>query len=420
MGFWNFNKPSNKQKVTGFAEQDNDGQWLHYMSQYINSLGNGKLITYKDSIAYELACNVAEIFIPIDAIADRAASINYKLVYEKTREDYEAKGNLKRLIENPNPFDRQSDLIYKSVFSELADGNSYLYTKLPDSLKNPTIDNISNIWVLKPNVTSAVFLKAISSPFLMKDKSEFISVYKTFFMMQHQIDPRYILHRTALGLDEYGKGKSPLSRASRNINNILAVYQARYNVYAKNGNGGILSKDTGSKDSLQEAIDPATRESILKDLQNRNGLTGDKNFIGLSSIPLKFVKTLGTIAELQPFEETEANAVTIAGIFGVDPELIPRKGSSTFTNKNYAEKGLWQNVVKPICEDKAKDLTKCYYLPEGVVFEADFSTVECLREDKKTALETDGLLITNLTALTEAKQDMSQAYENIKNKYNGQ
>ena len=418
---WNpFNRKSGKTNVQGFAEQDNSGEWFQYFKQYINSLDNDKLIKFCDDNAYELACNVAEIFIPIDAISDRVASVPYVLRNKKTLEPYEAKGNLLRLIEQPNPFDRLSDIVYKSVFSELSAGESFVYTKTPQSIKNPTIDNISNIWVLKPSVTKVVFLKQIPNPFLIKSKDELIAYYKTFFMYKHEIEPRYILHRTALGIDSNGKGLSPLKAVEMNINNILAVYQARYNVYAKNGNGGILSKAPSSANSsLQEAVDPVTRDQILTDLQSRNGITGNKNFIGISAIPLQFIKTLGTIAELQPFEETEENAIKIAGIYGVDPEIIPRKGSSTFTNKNDAEKGLWQNVIKSMCEDKAKDLTKTFYLPDEIEFYPDFSQVEALQEDKKTGLESDGVLLDNLAKLTEAGHEVNQAYSNLTDKYNG-
>lgn len=419
---WNpFNRnKSTKTKVTGFAEQDNDGQWFQYFNQYINSLNNEQLVKFCNENAYELACNVAEIFIPIDAIADRVASVPYVLRNKKTLEPYEPKGNLLRLIDQPNPFDRLSDLVYKSVFSELSDGNSYVYTKTPDSIVNPTIDNISNIWVLKPNLTKPCFFKTVPNPFLIKSKDELIEYYKTFFMYKHEIKPRYVLHRTTLGVDGNGRGQTPLKAVEMNINNIMAVYQARYNVYAKNGNGGILSKAPSSANSsLQEAVDPVTRDQILTDLQSRNGITGNKNFIGISAIPLQFIKTLGTIQELQPFEETEENAIKIAGIYGVDPEIIPRKGSSTFTNKNDAEKGLWQNVIKSMCEDKAKDLDKIYYIPEEIEFYPDFSQVEALQEDKKTGLESDGILLDNLAKLTEAGQKVDQAYNNLTDKYNG-
>lgn len=419
MAWFGFGKEK-KQSPKGYAEQDNDGAWFQYFNQYLSSLNNENLLTYAKSNPYYLACHLAEIFIPIDSIADRAASVDYELVYEKTGELYTPTGNLLKLHKSPNPFDGLNDLVYKSVFSKYSDGNAYLYTKTPKSIVNPTYDNISNIWVLQPDVTAPVFKKEITNPFLMKDKGELIEFYKTFFMYQHQIDPRYITQSTVLGLDEKGRGISPLSRVSRNIDNILAVYQARYNVYAKNGNGGILSKaPSAAGSSIQEAVEPATRDEILKDLQDRNGITGNKNFIGISSIPLQFIKTLGTIAELQPFEETESNAVTIAGIFGVDPELIPRKGSSTFTNKNDAEKGLWQNVVKAVCEEEARLLDKAFYLPDGIVHRPNFSKVEALQEDKKTALESDGVLLDNLAKMKEAGANTTNAYKNLEDKYNG-
>lgn len=417
MAFWN---RSRKTKVTGFAEQDNDGQWISYFNQYINSLNNDKLIRFSNDIAYELACNVAEVFFPIDAIAERVSSVNYELVYESTGEPYNASVNLDKLIKQPNPFDTLTDIVYKSVFSILSDGNSYIYTKTPDSIKNPTIDNISNIWVLKPDVTKPKFLKYIVNPFLIKSKNDLIEYYKTFFMVKYNIEPRYVVHSTSLGINEYGVATSPLTRVSRNIDNILAVYQARYNVYSKNGNGGILSRDASSaNNSMQEVVDPVSRDTMLKDLMDRNGLTGNKNFIGISSIPLKFIQTLGTIKDLQPFEETEANAIAIAGAFQVDPELVPRNGSSTFTNKETAEKTLWQNVIKPMAEDKAKELTKVYYLPDGVIFKANYDHIEALQEDKKTSYESDSIMIDNLAKLTEAGQNMEQAYNNLNEKYNG-
>jgi hypothetical protein len=153
-------------------------------------------------------------------------------------------------------------------------------------------------------------------------------------------------------------------------------------------------------------------------LQNRNGITRDKNFIGISAIPLQFIKTLGTIAELQPFEETTENTVKIAGIYGIDRALLPIQGNDTYSNKPEAEKGLWQNVIKTMAEDKASDLTSIYYLPDNLEFYPDFSNIEALQEDKKTALESDTILIDNLAKLTEAGQDMKNAYNKLNQKYN--
>lgn len=417
---WNFFK-AKKTSPRGYAEADNDAAWLSYFNQYMQNANGGKLIKFEQSNAYELANTIAEIFIPIDAIAERCSSLKYDIVDTTTKEVIIPQGNLKRLLDTPNPLDRFSDIIYQSIFAELADGNSYIYTKTADSIVNPTYDNISNIWVLKPNVTKPILHKQISNPFLMKQISDLVDYYKTFFFYEHKIKPRYVLHTANLGITQTGTGRSPLYACEKNINNILAVYQARYNVYAKNGNAGILAKAPvgGGGASLQEAIDPITRDTMLKDLQDRNGLIGDKNFIGMSSVPLQFIKTLGTIKELEPFDETLENAIKIAGIFGVNKELLPKKDNATFSNQTIAEKSFWQNVIKAFAYDTAKSLNKIYYLPENWTFMPNFTGIEALQEDKKAGLEADGLFIDNLDKLKANGIDVEKAYLTIQERYNG-
>ena len=405
----------------GFAEVQNDAAWLSYFNQYLQNANGDRLIKFDQSRAYELANTIAEIFIPIDAIAERAANIKYDIIDTTTKEIIVPTGNLKRIINSPNPLEKFSDIIYQDVFSKLADGNSYVYTKTAESIVNPTYDNISNIWVLRPNLTSPILKKQISNPFLMKTIGDLVDYYKTFFFYEHKLQPRYVLHNTVLGITQTGTGKSPLFACEKNINNILAVYQARYNVYAKNGNAGILAKAPvgGGGASLQEAIDPITRDTMLKDLQDRNGLTGDKNFIGMSSVPLQFIKTLGTIKELEPFDETLENAIKIAGVFGVNKELIPKKDNATFSNQMIAEKSFWQNVVKGTAYDVANSLNKIYYLPDNWSFVPHFSGIEALQEDKKAGFQADGLLIDNLNKLTANGIDMTEAYLTIQQRYNG-
>lgn len=417
---WNFFK-NKKTSPRGYAEADSDAAWLSYFNQYMQNANGGRLIKFDQSNAYELANTIAEIFIPIDAIAERCSSLRYDIIDVNTKEVITPQGNLKRLLDKPNPLDRFTDIIYQSIFAELADGNSYVYTKTADSIVNPTYDNISNIWVLKPNVTKPILHKEISNPFLMKEVSDLVDYYRTFFFYEHKIKPRYVLHTANLGITQTGTGRSPLFACEKNINNILAVYQARYNVYAKNGNAGILAKAPvgGGGASLQEAIDPITRDTMLKDLQDRNGLIGDKNFIGMSSVPLQFIKTLGTIKELEPFDETLENAIKIAGVFGVNKELLPKKDNATFSNQTIAEKSFWQNVIKAFAYDTAKSLNKIYYLPDNWTFMPNFTGIEALQEDKKAGLEADGLFIDNLDKLKANGIDMTEAYLTIQERYNG-
>ena len=406
-----FGRRSKPQK---FAERDTSGDWLVYFNQYANSEAPKK---FHCDESYSLAGSIAEIFYPIDMIADACASLEYEVVDKKTLLPVEYDNpNFQKLFKRPNPYCKFSDLVYQGIFAKFSDGNCYDYTKIPDSYKNPYIDIISNIWTLDPSLTKPMLKEAIPNPWSVKEKNELIAYYKTFFLYKHTIDPRYIRHNTMFEIGRNGKGRSPLTAVEKNINNLLAVYSARLNVYEKNMNGGILSADA-SKTGLEAQVDPIEREKIMKDLQNRNGLTGSKNFIGISSIPMKFIKTIGTISEIQPFDETEVDAMAIASIFGLDADLVPKRAPSKYSNKIDGERKLWQTVIKSTAIERGVELAEAYYLPDDLTFYPNFQNVEILQEDKKTSYEADEILIRNLASLKENGVKVEDNFAKIKDKY---
>lgn len=398
-----------------FAERDNSGDWLMWFNQY----GGVKDIDkFSEANAFKLAGGLAEIFLPIDMIADACAGLDYLIVDKETLKEKELSSvNLKRLIESPNAWNKFSDLVYQGVFNKLSDGNCYDYTKIPDSYKNPNIDLITNVFTLNPSMTRPVIKKEIPNPFGIKKKSELIEHYVTTLFYKHKIDPRYINQNTIFDIKSNGKGLSPLLAVEKNINNLLAVYSARYNVYEKNMNAGILSYDAKAQTGLEQVANPVEREKIMEDLKSRNGLTGARNFIGVSSIPLKYQKTIASISELQPFDETEADAVAIASIFGVDSDLVPKRTPSKYSNKIDGERKLWQDVIKSMAIERGVELSQAFYLPEGYVFYPDFSKVEILQDDKKTSYEADSILIDNLIKMKETGQEVPNAFDKLKDKY---
>jgi len=405
--------------TTQFAERDTTSDWFMYFKQFGYELEGIEKFSQED--AYKLASSLAEVFFPIDYIADACAGLDYNIVLEEDLTEYtNISANTERLFKSPNPYQTFSDLVYTGIFSKLSDGNSYDFIKIPDSYKNANTDNITNIWCLSPDVTRPVLIKEIPNPFGVKGRNELIERYETLFLNNNWIlNPKFVYHNTLTTPDYQGKGKSPLIAVEKNINNLIQVYSARYNVYAKNMNGGILSYDgVKSTDISAQLGDVQSRSAIVEDLQNRNGITGDRNFIGITNIPLKFIKTVASIDELKPFEETEADATAIAGIFGIPSSLVPKKSEPKYSNMNEAERKVWQNIIIPYAIERGKELARVYQLPEGVVFYPDFSQVEILQEDKKTSLEADKILIENIKALSEQGQDVSQVLEKIMDKYN--
>ena len=341
---------------------------------------------------FAIANSLAEIWFPIDAIASRACSVPYVLVNSKD-EEIEAKDNLKRLLTNPNPFSTLQQYIYDSVFFELATGNAINYMHLPDLYKGKKIDytTIKSLWILNTDTTAIQLKSNKGSIFNANTEGDIVQYYMPVVDgFRHIIPPEYIYHeRLQMIRDAITdvNAESPLMAVKKNVDNLLAVYSARFKIYENNGNAGVFYRQPLKDSELTtEAVNPLSREKMISDALNRNGITGNKNVIGFSSVPLGFINTLATIKDLEPFRETKENALQIAGVYQVDKDLVPTADGATFENKRIAEKALYQNTIIPMAEEKARVLTSMLGL-EGMRIKADFSKVAILQDDEKTRQE---------------------------------
>lgn len=398
---WGSGVQTDTSNKPNWVEVDRDGHFYHYLQSVFGSLKGCE--AFDPNHSFMFATTLAEIFIPLDIIAERVALCDYRIFNKLTGEEVEKlPTRLGQLLDKPNPFNSFDELVYQIMFSELASGNSYVLTKTPDPTKaGSSYDLITNIWCLNPDVTRPLRKYSIPDPFLVKDKEELLEGYKTHWMVDTNLFCDEVYHNIITKLDDTVRGKSPLISSERNINNLLAVYSARYNVYANNGNAMILTRKTGPQD-IAEQINPITRQDMLDDINAKEGIVGRKNFIGISSIPLEAIETLGKIKDLEPFEETFADTIAIGAIYGVDKELLPKKDSTTFTNKEAAEKQLWQNVILPYAQDMAVTLTKAFWLPAEWEFRAITDHVDILKQDEKTYQEAQGFKIDNLNKLLTA------------------
>ena len=197
-----------------------------------------------------------------------------------------------------------------------------------------------------------------------------------------------------------------LCKANKSIDTLLAVYSARYNVYANNGAAGYLAKK-GTSGAAGEAMAAAIgednkRDEILKDINSRNGVTGKRNLWGISGVPVEFVKTLATISELLPFEETLESSIKIASAFQIPPVLVPRKDQSTFDNQASAEKSVWENALLSQCQTVCDNLTKLFQLKKAkakIMFDA--SNVSALVANEKDNEELIKLQLENIAKMRE-------------------
>lgn len=160
------------------------------------------------------------------------------------------------------------------------------------------------------------------------------------------------------------KSKSRLASQNKPMSNLIAVYEARNVIYVKRGGlGFIVSKKTDATGSI--ALTDDEKEQLLKQNFEKYGVRKGQVPYGISDADIDFVRTNLSIAELQPFEETLADAINIAGAYGIPAVLVPRKDQSTFSNQATAEKSVYCSTLFLWPNNSARILQLSLVLKEG-------------------------------------------------------
>ena len=372
-----------------------------------------------DRNVFTLCNSVAELDFPVDFYADRISKLR-RYIADKDGNKIE-NTELNRFINDSiNPFYTFSDLVYQYVYSLLAYGNAISYLGIPSILGNKiTVNNITRWDVLNPDLFSLDEYNNVSL-LEVTDKKALIKRAKYSDNSGRDKD----LNLNQLFIDNYSLrkqansvilSKSPLFSRNKSIDTLLAVYSARYNVYANNGAAGYLAKKslTQNNGSLEAAfMDTNHREAILKDINNRNGITGKRNLWGISGVPIEFVKTLATISELMPLDETLECSIKIASAFQIPPVLVPRDDQSTYDNQAAAEKNVWENGILAMDRTVNENLTRLFGLnKQKVSIQSDYEDVSCLITNAASNEDLITKRIANLKALKELSPDLDISNE---------
>lgn len=346
-----------------------------------------------DENAFVLANTVSEIYFPIDFISDRASKIRYMI----TKNGVEVPNTeLSRFVSDINPLFSFSDLVYQSIFSYLSDGNAIAYRKSPSLYKNVSANNISRVDVIQPNTLDLTEYNNLS----VLDVGSWSDLIRTAKHVHINGQTRTLEPSNLVisGIDATRKcnsvifSQSPLYKCLRPINNLLAVYSARYNVYVNNGYAGLLVRKVSSgQNGLAESVKPSDKKKIEEDL-NTNGITGNRNrwgINGITGVPVEFINTLSNIKDLLPLEETLENSIKIAGVYQLPAGMVPRKDQPTFNNQDGQEAQVWENAIMSMCETFATYWAKvCMIDKLGYSITPDYSTVSCLQANQDAIEDT--------------------------------
>ena len=344
--------------------------------------------------------SVPEVFFPIHFIASRIAGATFEVKRVKDDSIVFYKKELNKFLDQPNCLMKFRELVYLHFVYKLATGNAFLRAAMGEGANAERRWRwCDNFWEMPAEYMEVVPNSDMTNMFGVANKEELIRAYRLGMglLAYYDINPVEIWHDrdgkpSFYNDSNFMKSKSRLASQQKAISNLIAVYQARNLIYVKQGGlGFIISKKQDPTGTI--ALTEKEKESIRSQHDSRYGITGDRLPYGISDVPIDFVRTNLSIAELEPFDETLQDAITIAGAYGIPSVLVPRKDQSTFSNQSTAEKTVYCSQIIPLTKRFCQDLTSFLGLEEdGFYLDCCFKDVDCLQEGLKDAEEVKKML----------------------------
>jgi hypothetical protein len=333
----------------------------------------------------ELYYSVPEVFAPVHEIAKRVSDANWQLCKEWNDEvDYKDE-DFNRLFTQPNPLDSIKDLIYNAVCYEILTGKQLFHFNQPKTLIQEYKSIIS--WSNLPTQNVWIDMKKNVDRYTATDMRDFINGYElTENGGKRKFTPEEILPLLNLDLRnsvDLNCTKSYLCGADKAIRNLIPVYEARGVIYIKRGAMGMWVSSKGDA-SGKIALTHTEKKNLAADINSMYGVQGGKATIGFTDQPVDFIKTSMSIAEMQPFDETLADATAIYTVLRVPKHLIPSKDQSTYANAAADMKSFYSNVIIPWAKRYAVSLTNYMRLKDSRRYiNPDFNHVDELQENRQ-------------------------------------
>ena len=339
---------------------------------------------------------IPEVFFPIEYIASRISGGNFQLKKEADDSVVWRNYTVNKLLNKPNCVFSWKEFVHDHFVWKLTTGTSFIRAVTAIDVD---YRSVLAYWVLPSDRVEVRPPRALIPLYDVSKVSDLIASVNVMgvFGVQMQIDPRQVMIdrdgiATLLSENSYMKAHSRLDSLRKNIANLLSVYDARNVIFTKRGGiGYIVSRKMDATGT--EALTENEKQQLVEQNAERYGLGKGQLPYGISDVPIDFVRTNLSIAELQPFDETLADAINIAGAYGIPAVLVPRKDQSTFSNQATAEKTVYASVVIPMAKEFCKMFTSFIGLDKsGLYLDVDFSGVDCMQDGMKTEEEVKKLV----------------------------
>lgn len=342
----------------------------------------------------ELYRNIPEVHWAVNFIVERIANANY--ILRNAQDDTIVWNNdqFNQFLAHPNALQSFRELVKSHWVNRLVTGNAFMRACLGEGISgDERIRWCTNWWVLPSAYTQIIPAKMYGLPMYgIATQEELIKCYRLDCkkMGREDIRPVEIWHDRdgvfefeSTNTGGYLRSRSRLASLEKPMSNLISVYEARNVIYTKRGALGII---VGKRRDETGDV-PLTSKDIhdVEQSWTRNyGVDGSQFPFAFSNVDLGFVKTSGSIDDMKPFDETLADAIQIAGAFGIPADLVPRKDQSTFSNQQASEKAVYTGTIIPLTDTYCKELTAFLGLDkQGLYIDATFDKVDCLQSGAK-------------------------------------
>lgn len=326
-----------------------------------------------------------EIFAPINEIASRVADATWQLKKSWNDEVDYSDADFNRLFSNPNPLMSFKQFVYQAVCYEYLTGANIEYFNRPSTLPNEYKNFLS--WYNLPSDKVKIKVNQQADIYSATKISDLITGYEVGNRKFDVDNVLPFMNTDMLASQDVSKFRSPLCGARLAIKNLIPVYEARGVIYIKRGALGFLVSKKSDESGLV-SLTKKEKEEAQENFQHTYGLNADKHQVGVTAAPVEFVKTSMSIQELQPFDETLADAVAIYATLKVPRHLVPSKDNSTFSNADADMKSFYANVIIPCANRYAQAWTTKFNFDRRYIW-ADFSMIPELQENRKEKAATD-------------------------------
>ena len=352
----------------------------------------GRFSPFATKNFYTTFKEIGEVQFPVNFICTRAKNANF--VLKKWSDDSVVWDNerINKFLEKPNPLYSFKDLLSFYIQMKLVLGNAFLFANVNPAMYRNIWKYCDSYYILPTQHTEIKQKQA--NIFSIDNVSDLVYYYQLNYGVGVGVakyDPKIVLHSRDsfdfANINDNLMGFSRLGSQKYTLANLIAVYEARNVIYTKRGAlGAIISK--ASDDSGTVALTKTEMEELQEEFQKEYGLNNKKKLLQLSRFPIDFVSFGATIENLKPFEETLEDAVQIAGIFGVNKELIPRRDNSTFNNQEAAEISAYNNTIIPMVSVFLSEINDFLGLNDsGFYIDASWENVSVLQKGKKEEQE---------------------------------